>query len=148
MKEFDMDSTTMAEKIKGIIDDRKGKSIDIIDLRELTIVADYFVIASGTSTTHLRGIADEVMFKMEEAGIKPLHVEGYDTASWILLDYNDVIVHIFLQSEREFYNLEKLWKQGGSMSKKVAEQKAIDEKNFRKAVKETGNNNENNNENE
>ena len=69
-------------------------------------------MCSGTSSTHLRGIADLVEEKLEEKGIKCAHLEGYDTASWILMDYLDVVVHIFLESEREFYNIERLWKDG------------------------------------
>ncbi len=99
----------MADKIRGIIDDRKGKDIEIIPLADKTIITDYFVIASGSSTTHLRGMADELIFEMGKEGVKPAGVEGYDTATWILIDFLDVVVHLFQQSEREFYNLEKLW---------------------------------------
>lgn len=112
----------MVEIITEAIDDRKGRDIEVIPLAEKTIVADYFVIASGSSTTHLRGIADAVMEKMEKEGKNVAHLEGYETASWILLDYLDVVVHIFQQSEREFYNLEKLW-QGSAAGRKKAEEK-------------------------
>ena len=109
-----MDSKVMADKIVNIIDDRKGKRIEQIEIKDITVVTDYFVIASGTSTTHVRGIADEVQFKMEQEGVKCAHIEGYETASWILLDFLDVVVHIFLEEERQFYNLERLWEDGSN----------------------------------
>jgi len=105
-----METDILVQKIKEAIDDRKGKDIEVINISEKTIVADYFIITSGTSTTHLRGIADSIIEKLEKEGLNPSHVEGYESATWILLDYLDVVVHIFLQSEREFYSLEKLWR--------------------------------------
>ncbi len=108
-----MESKLLAEKIKKVLDDRKGKNIEIIDTSKQTIITDYFIICSGTSTTHLRGLADEVEEKLAEEGKKCIHKEGYDTAKWILLDYLDVVVHLFLEEEREFYNLERLWRDGG-----------------------------------
>ena len=121
-------SERMVEIITEAIDDRKGRDIEVIPLAEKTIVADYFVIASGSSTTHLRGIADAVMEKMEKEGVNVAHLEGYETASWILLDYLDVVVHIFQQSEREFYNLEKLW-QGSAAGRKKNGENNTDGKN-------------------
>jgi ribosome-associated protein len=78
----------------------------------MTTIADYFVIASGNSSTQVASIADEVENKMSEAGFdKIANKEGYNSARWVLLDYNDIIVHIFHKDEREFYNLERLWSQ-------------------------------------
>ena len=71
-------------------------------------MADYFVIAAGTSNTHVRALADEVEFKLHEAGFEPRQIEGKATG-WILLDYHDVVVHVFMKDQREYYNLEKLW---------------------------------------
>ena len=105
-----MNSGEMAEKISAIMDSRKAKNIEVIDTAKLTDVTDYFIICSGTSTTHVRGISDEIEAKMEEAGVKCAHTEGYDTASWILLDFIDVVAHVFLEDQRAFYNLERLWK--------------------------------------
>ena len=119
----------MVEKIKDAIDNRKGRDIEVIPLAEKTIIADYFVICSGTSTTHLRGIADEVIEKLEKEGIVAAHVEGYETATWILIDFLDVVVHIFQQSEREFYNLEKLWN-GSAAGRKKAEKAASEKKDL------------------
>ena len=106
------ESKKLAEDIVKALEDRKAKNIEIIQSPRLEAVTDYFVICSGTSSTHLRGIADLVEERLEEKGINCAHLEGYDTASWILMDYLDVVVHIFLESEREFYNIERLWKDG------------------------------------
>lgn len=111
-----MDSKQLAEIIKDALDNRKGKEIVVIDTSGKTIITDYFIIASGTSTTHLKGLADEVIFKLKEEGRECSHIEGYDTARWILLDYLDVVVHLFLEEEREYYNLERLWKEGARPS--------------------------------
>ena len=96
--------------ISKAMDDRKARQIEVIDISDKTPVADAFVLCSGTSSTHLRGIADEVEFKMTENGALCTHLEGYDSAKWILLDFTDVVVHIFLEEERRFYNIERLWR--------------------------------------
>ena len=93
------------------LEDKKGNDIQLIHVREQTIIADYFIIASGTSSTQVKTLAEEVEFKLEEAGIRPTRVEGKST-SWILLDYADVIVHVFHEKAREFYALERLWSDG------------------------------------
>ena len=93
----------------SVMDDRKAKEIETIDITGRTAEADYFVICSGTSNTHVKAIADEVEFKLKEAGIPIKHIEGYDTATWILLDFGDIVCHVFREEERQFYNLERLW---------------------------------------
>ncbi len=106
---------TQKEKLSEIIkalDSKKAENIKAIKIGDLTIIADYFVIANGTSTTHTRGIADEVEFKLGEKGIKPDHIEGFDGASWIAMDYGDIIVHVFYKDTRKDYALEKLWSDG------------------------------------
>jgi len=89
--------------------DKKAENPVVIDLSELTTLADYFVVLSATSDTHARTIADEIKKKLKDKGILPLSVEGYENANWILIDYGDVIVHIFRPEFRELYNLESLW---------------------------------------
>jgi ribosome-associated protein len=81
----------------------------VLDLRELTVITDYFLVCHGTSTTHIRAIADRVMERMEEQGLRPAGMEGYAETQWILLDYGDVVVHVFAEEQREFYALERLW---------------------------------------
>jgi ribosome-associated protein len=94
------------------LDSKKAEDIQLIGIRDLTIVADYFIIANGTSNTQTKALADEVEFKLKELGIEPQHVEGYSGANWIVLDYADVVIHVFYKETREFYNLEKLWRDG------------------------------------
>lgn len=91
---------------------KKGINIKVIEISDVSILADYMVIATGTSSTHVKALADEVEYKLDEAGISVSHIEGYRSNSWILLDYIDVIVHIFSDEAREFYDLERLWQDG------------------------------------
>lgn len=90
-------------------DDKKAREVKILDIRSITTVADYFVICSGTSPTHVRAIADNVEEKLLECGYPLHHVEGYQNGRWVLLDFGDVVVHVMLEEERQFYNLERLW---------------------------------------
>jgi len=96
----------------NILEEKKAKDIRIIDIRELTTIAHYFVIASGTSVTHIKSLADHLVDKLSENDIKPLRVEGYNSARWILLDYGDIVVHIFHEEDRDYYSLERLWQDG------------------------------------
>jgi ribosome-associated protein len=107
-----VESNKLLEKIMTVMEDKKAKDIMSIDITSLSIISDYFAICSGTSTTHIKAICDELEFKLEEQGIKCFHIEGYETARWILMDYSDVIVHIFHDEDRQFYNLERLWSHG------------------------------------
>ncbi len=102
----------MLEFIVKTLDSKKAEEIEAIKVTDLTIIADYFVIASATSTTHVKSLADEVEFKMKEKGIYPNKIEGYSSATWILLDYSDIVVHIFTRDQREHYSLGKLWRDG------------------------------------
>lgn len=95
--------------VVGAIEDRKGHRLQVLDLRGLTDATDYFVIASGTSDAHVRGIADGVMDAMQEAGLDTHHVEGLTHGRWVLLDFVDVVVHLFHPETRAFYQLERLW---------------------------------------
>lgn len=102
----------MTEKIVGFLEEKKAKDIAVIDIKDISVLSDYFVICSGTSVTHIKSLADEVEEKMGEAGCNYLHKEGYNSARWILLDYGGVIVHIFHEEDRNFYKLERLWSDG------------------------------------
>ena len=113
-------SQKYTEIIVKAMEDRKAKQIEVIDISEKTPITDAFILCSGTSSTHLRGIADEVEEKMKQNGVVCAHLEGYDTARWILLDFIDVVVHIFLEEERQFYNIERLWRYKRSTDKKAA----------------------------
>ena len=111
-KMHDLESNEFAKKIEGILDEKKAKDISIISIKEISILADYFVICSGTSVPHIKSLADEVEERMEKENVKILHKEGYNSARWILLDYGSVVIHIFHEEDRDFYNLERLWADG------------------------------------
>lgn len=104
-------SLDTVKKIVKALDDKKANDIEVIKINELTIVADYFVIATANSNTHIRSLADEVEYQLEEAGIKLDHAEGRATG-WVLLEFQGVVVHIFLEDARNYYNLERLWEDG------------------------------------
>ena len=104
-----MDSKIFAEKIADLIFNKKGYDVRIIDLRSLTTFSDFFVICSADSDTQVKAIADEIDKGLRDEGIKCWHKEGYMALSWVLLDYVDVVVHVFKKDAREFYNIEKLW---------------------------------------
>ncbi len=107
-------SLDTVKKIVKALDDKKANDIEVIKINELTIVADYFVIATANSNTHIRSLADEVEYQLEEAGIKVDHVEGRATG-WVLLEFQGVVVHIFLEDARHYYNLERLWEDGAKI---------------------------------
>lgn len=90
-------------------EEKKGIDIKVLDISKSTPVADYFVIVSGNSSNQTMSIADEIERKMAEINATEYLKEGYQSGRWILLDYNDIIVHVFHKEEREFYNLERLW---------------------------------------
>ena len=103
-----MTSLEKAKNIAKILDKKKAIDIIGIETKELTVMSGYFVIASGTSNTHVRALADEVDDEMKKLGVEVDHIEGRATG-WILLDYNDVLVHVFQPESRQYYNIERLW---------------------------------------
>ena len=104
-----MESKELAIRIAKILDKKKAEGLKVLSIRDLTVLADYFVIASGTSSTHVRSLADEVEFQLGQQGVEPQRVEGYEARNWILMDYGGVIVHIFYPEARSYYDLEHLW---------------------------------------
>lgn len=104
-----MNTADMVEACGRLADDKKALDIVIMDLNGLTDIADHFVIAGGTSERHVRTIADGIREGMKQEGTRPLAVEGYDEGRWVILDYQSVIVHIFIEPLRELYDLESLW---------------------------------------
>lgn len=93
------------------LDDKKAENITALKIEELTSLAEYFLIATATSNTHVRALTDEVEEALENAGEKPHHIEG-KSSGWIVLDYRSVIVHIFTPEQREFYGLDRMWSDG------------------------------------
>lgn len=100
------------EKIVQTLDKKKAQDIRVIGITNLTIIADYFVIATGTSTTQVKALAGEVEYQLSECGVEPKSTEGYRSANWIVLDYADIVVHVFYQDTRDEYQLERLWADG------------------------------------
>jgi ribosome-associated protein len=104
-----MTERDLALSITKILDEKKALSIRALEVADVTIIADYFVIATATSTTHLKTLADEVEFQLKERGTPIRSMEGRAAGNWILLDCSSVIVHLFLRETRDFYDLERLW---------------------------------------
>ena len=102
-----------SEELKNLIVEKiiekKGENILVLDLRKVTSITDFFVICSGTVEQHIKAIKDNIIEKLEEKGIKFWHIEGERANTWVLIDYVDVVVHIFHPTTRDFYKLEKLW---------------------------------------
>ena len=91
------------------MEDKKALDITVMDLQGQTLIADFFVLCCGTSRVHIQAIADGIVEAMENEGLRCPRREGYGQARWVLLDYGDVVAHVFAQDEREYYNLEELW---------------------------------------
>ncbi|MGI6334092.1 MAG: ribosome silencing factor [Saccharofermentanales bacterium] len=105
-----MTAEQTATNIRKILEDKKGLDIEVINVEGKTILTDRFVLATGNSVTHVKSLAAEVEKNMKDNYDRvPDHIEGYDTGRWILMDYADVVVHLFHSEERSFYSLEKLW---------------------------------------
>lgn len=104
-----MQTEALAERVVGALDDLKGVDVCQIDVRGKTSITDVLVIATGTSERHVRALADRVVERAREDGVKPLGVEGERGGDWLLIDLGDVVVHVMSREKRDFYNLEKLW---------------------------------------
>jgi ribosome-associated protein len=104
-----MPAVELKELVVAALEEVKGRDIQVLEVQDLTDVADYMVIASGTSNRQVKALANEVIEKCKAAGYRPLGVEGELHGEWVLVDMGDVVVHIMLPQVRAFYNLEKLW---------------------------------------
>ncbi len=102
----------LALKAAKALDDRLARELSVIDVSGITELAEYFVIATGTSSTHVRALADETEFKLKQEGILPDHIEGHNAKNWIVMDYRSVVIHIFDTEARAYYDLERLWSDG------------------------------------
>lgn len=111
-----MDSREMARIAVKALEDKKGEDIRIIDISNVSVLADYFIIANGTNTNQVQALVDNVQDELYKAGVEAKQVEGYNTASWILMDFSDIIVHVFSQEDRLFYDLERIWRDGQFIS--------------------------------
>ena len=110
-----MSNISQQEEIVTIVmalDSKRGEEIKAVRVRDITILADYFIIAGASSTTQTKALADAVEYELKKLGIEPVRTEGYSTANWIILDYTDIVVHVFYKETRDTYKLEKLWSDG------------------------------------
>lgn len=107
-----MDSKQITKIAYDALEDKLGVNITIIDISEISILADYFIIAGGTNDNQVKALADNVEEKLLDENIEPKQIEGYDNANWILMDYQDVIIHIFNEEDRLFFDLERIWSDG------------------------------------
>ncbi|SHJ49363.1 ribosome-associated protein [Anaerocolumna jejuensis DSM 15929] len=105
------------------LDDKKAEDIKVIEIGSITVIADYFIIANGTNSSQVQALVDNVMEELSKNGYEPKRIEGIRSASWILMDYGDVVVHIFSKEDRLFYDLERIWRDGKLVSKEQLEVK-------------------------
>ncbi|MDE6739735.1 MAG: ribosome silencing factor [Lachnospiraceae bacterium] len=107
-----MDSKEIAKLAIAALEDKKAEDIKVIDISEVSVIADYFIIANGTNNSQIQALSDNVEEKLGQAGVPLRQIEGYNNANWILLDFHDVIIHIFDKENRLFYDLERIWRDG------------------------------------
>ncbi len=107
-----MDSKEMAKLAIAALEDKKAEDVKIIDISNISTIADYFIIASGTNKNQIQTMTDNVAETLGRAGHPEKHIEGYQNANWILMDFQDIIVHIFDKENRLFYDLERIWRDG------------------------------------
>lgn len=110
-----MDSKELARKAFLYLDEKKAIDIKVIDISKISVIADYFIITGGSNERQVKAIADNVEEKLGKEGVIAKSIEGYHNANWILMDYGDVIIHIFNQEDRLFYDLERIWMDGQSV---------------------------------
>ena len=111
-------SLEMARLAIEALEDKKAEDIKVIDISEVSVIADYFIIAGGSNRSQIQALCDNVEERLGRAGFPPKQTEGYDTANWVLLDFGDVIVHIFDKENRLLYVLERIWRDGKSVEVK------------------------------
>ena len=99
----------VAKAIETFLDNKKGRDIKVLHVEDVTSIADYFVVCTATSNTHVKALSGELEYQLERRGVNAYHIEGRDNNSWVVLDYCNVIVHIFNREARDFYNLDKLY---------------------------------------
>ena len=106
----------MAKLVCSALEEKKAEDIKVINIAEVSVLADYFIIASGTNRNQVQAMADNVEETLGRAGVNPKQIEGYQTANWVLLDYGDVVIHVFDEENRLFYDLERIWRDGKSVA--------------------------------
>ena len=107
-----MDSKQITKIAFDALEDKKGVNIKVIDITEISILADYFIIVGGTNENQVKALVDNVEEELAKVDVMPKQIEGYNNANWILMDYQDVIIHIFNEEDRLFFDLERIWSDG------------------------------------
>lgn len=113
---MDNRSKEMARIACAALEDKKAEDLKVINIGDVSVLADYFIIASGTNRNQVQALTDNVEDELGRAGYTPKQIEGYSTANWILMDYGDIIIHVFDTENRLFYDLERIWRDGKSVS--------------------------------
>ncbi|MDF2588417.1 MAG: hypothetical protein K0S41_2258 [Anaerocolumna sp.] len=116
-----MTSKEMARLAYNALDEKKGEDIKVIEIGDISVIADYFIIANGTNASQVSALVDSVQETLGRQGVEPKRIEGVRSASWILLDYGDMVVHVFSKEDRLFYDLERIWRDGKTISKEQLE---------------------------
>lgn len=109
MKQSIENAGKMAELAYRALEDKKGENIQILEVGEVSVICDYFIIANGNNPSQITALVDSVDEKLAKAGMPAPRIEGHQNSSWVLMDYGDIIVHVFSKEDREFYNLERIW---------------------------------------
>lgn len=110
-------SKNMVKLAYQALEEKKGEDITVIEIKDISIIADYFIIANGTNSSQVDALVNSVSETLGKSGFEPKRIEGVRSASWILMDYGDVVVHVFSKEDRLFYNLERIWRDGKTVSK-------------------------------
>ncbi len=105
-----METKEQVKIIVRALEDKKAADISVLDISKLSVMADYFIIGSGSNKNQIGAIIDEIQERLGKAGVSPKHIEGSNTSGWILLDYQDIVIHIFDTESRAFYDLERIWR--------------------------------------
>ncbi len=111
-----MESKAAAKIAYKALEDKKGEDIKIIDISNVSVLADYFIIANGNNKNQVQALVDNVQEELDKVGVQVKQVEGYRTGNWILLDYGEIIIHVFSKEDRLFYDLERIWRDGKDIS--------------------------------
>lgn len=111
----------MARIAVQALEDKKAEDLTILNISGVSVIADYFIIASGNNRNQVQAMADNAEEALGRAGYEPKQIEGYQSANWILMDYKDIILHIFSEEDRSFYDLERIWRDGKQISKEELE---------------------------
>lgn len=114
-------SKKMVKLAYQALEEKKGEDITVIEIKDISIIADYFIIANGTNFSQVDALVNSVNQTLGKEGFEPKRIEGVRSASWILMDYGDVVVHVFSKEDRLFYNLERIWRDGKTVSKEQLE---------------------------